>query len=91
MFRNARLSAKILLSAMSRVLGVSREHAHKHRHAEDELEIRIEEHGGLFKIKSALGEGTKVTIRFPRDRVIDGPKPLETPENVEKPRLENSR
>ena len=54
------------------------------------VKMLVEEHGGLFEIESVLGRGTKVTIRFPRDRVIDGPRLLETTKNATKPRLKKS-
>ena len=54
------------------------------------VKMLVEEHGGLFEIESVLGRGTKVTIRFPRDRVIDGPRLLETTKNAAKPRLKKS-
>jgi signal transduction histidine kinase len=52
----------------------------------------IDLHGGSLEIKSRLGTGTTVTIRFPEERVLswesekpEKPKKVEEPEELEKP------
>lgn len=45
----------------------------------------IELHGGRFELKSKVGEGTSVTVIFPRERLIDAPR-----HSVSSPTMTNS-
>lgn len=44
----------------------------------------VELHGGTFELQSKLGVGTTATVHFPAERMVQSPKAVRAPSNIEK-------